>query len=583
MLLGAHDKWNMTGVLRSTETREFSFRWQGFAYLEGVLAGIPSIQRLAQEMLLDIPGAASRLKGIYFMYVHDKRSGTHYAFVDSSGLFHAFYSTRHVSTSFLALASSEGLRSNDLDAEALVEFFHFGYIGFGRTFFSSIRKIEATHILVCAAGDKMHVIPKPVPGIHVAPAHCLEEFMALLAASVGGETVSMDLTGGIDSRLMAVLLSYFGVPFEVAASGVSGTTDLVIAEQVAEVLDRHFHITYHHIDDFESTVPEIFGLGDGLFDVVRYHRAFQLQHDRISRGVSLVMSGTGGELFKDFWWLQDFPFYCRRKPDLQRLYSFRIAPVELKHSYLSSRYRGLSHTYRQRLLEKLSALVVPGNTQTYDQIYYSFKMRDYAGRFLTNTSHLVPCYAPYLERGAVAYGYHLPRSSRFFNNFHRRTMTRLCPEAANIETTEGGVSASSSTLKIAADLSKYVANRFGRLTRKVGQKVLRRSYLRDQSPDHPDLYSHVRGIIAERKSLQHLKETQIIDNKTELKEIEDRYLGNILTLSMLLDAIESSPGRESRLSLSSSSLQNIECSTVDAVKGLKTSLHTGRGYSPCVK
>ncbi len=81
----------MTGVLRSTETREFSFRWQGFAYLEGVLAGIPSIQRLAQEMLLDIPGTASRLKGIYFMYVHDKRSGTHYAFVDSSGLFHAFY------------------------------------------------------------------------------------------------------------------------------------------------------------------------------------------------------------------------------------------------------------------------------------------------------------------------------------------------------------------------------------------------------------------------------------------------------------------------------------------------------------
>lgn len=55
MLLDAHDKWNMTGVLRSTETREFSFRWQGFAYLEGVLAGIPSIQRLAQEMLLDIP------------------------------------------------------------------------------------------------------------------------------------------------------------------------------------------------------------------------------------------------------------------------------------------------------------------------------------------------------------------------------------------------------------------------------------------------------------------------------------------------------------------------------------------------
>ncbi len=152
----------------------------------------------------------------------------------------------------------------------------------------------------------MYLIASHSPAFMSTGAHCLDVLMAY-SSLCRRRNSQHGLTGGIDSRLLAVLLSYFGVPFEVAASGVRGTTDLVIAEKVAKVLDRHFHITYHHIDDFESTVPEIFGLGDGLFDVVRYHRAFQLQRDRISRGVSLVMSGTGGELFKDFWWLQDFP------------------------------------------------------------------------------------------------------------------------------------------------------------------------------------------------------------------------------------------------------------------------------------
>ncbi len=397
-----------------------------------------------------------------------------------------------------------------------------------------------------AVDGTVQLTPKPASGIDAPPEQCLQEFLATLAGSIGEETISVDLTGGIDSRLLAVVLSYFGLPFEVASSGVDGNTDLAIAEQVARVLDRDLHVTYHSIVNVETSLPDIFRLGDGLFDVARYHRAFQLQCDRLSRGISLVISGTGGELFKDFWWLQDFPFYSGKKPDLQRLYSFRIAPVELKHSYLADQYRGLSEDYRQRLLQKLSAFVVAGNTQTYDQIYYNFKMREYAGRFMTNTAHLVPCYAPYLESGAVAFGYHLPRSRRFFNNFHRQTMTRLCPEAAEVTTTEGGVSASSQIGKIAADVAKYAANKLFRVTRKVGQKVFKRSCLRDESPDHPELYSHVRRIVAVRKSLERLKDQRIIEGKIQIEEIEDGYLGSILSLDMLLEALQNTPAKESR-------------------------------------
>jgi len=537
MLVGTNFFRATQSTGHSLDTEHFAFYWEGFAYMTGTAAGTASIHKFAEELSADLPLAASRLKGVYFMCVCDKRLGTRYAFVDSSGLFHAFHSNRHVATSFLELSNLEGLSVDDLDPSALVEFFHFGYIAFGKTFFDSVRRIDPNHIVILAPDGTLRFIQKPLAALDVPPERSFIDFLSSLADTITGERISVDLTGGIDSRLLAVALRYFGVSFEVALSGVAGNADLAIAEQVAHVLGRELHVTYHNMAHLERDLAEIFRLSDGLCDPVNYHRVFQLERERLSRGVTLVLTGTGGELFKDFWWLQDFPFYLSNTPDLKRLYSFRIAPLALKHHYLTHPYQVLSKEYRSSLLTKLSAFVVSGNTQTYDQIYFNFKMREYAGRFLTNTAHLVQCYAPYLDREAVAYGYQLPRSARFFNRFHRDTITRLSPAAAEIPTTEGGVSASSTTGKIIHDLSRYAANKLSRATRKVGQRVLRRSFLRDERPDHPELSLHIRRMLTGRNSLQRLKELHIVSEGMQISDLDDRYLGNILSLDMLTEAL----------------------------------------------
>lgn len=526
------------GKVSSMENRDYVISWRGLIYMDGVPAGIPSIERLAENIAENLPVAVSRVKGVYFLLVHEKLSGKRYALVDNAGLFHAFYSDRYVSTSFLEIAAAEEQGASDLDPEALVEFFHFGHVASGGTLFHKIRKINPDQIVSLSAEGKLDLLPKPVCNIGIPAERSLEECLKVFAGSVGEEKISLDLTGGFDSRLLAVALQYFGLPFEVAVSGVNGNTELIIAEQVAEVLGRDLHITHHNLEDFEISLPEMFRVCDGLFDPVRYHRSFQLQHDRLTRGITLMISAVGGELFKDFWWLQDFPCYNRRKPNLDKLYAFRIAPIALKHFYLGEPYRRVSEGYRRRLLQKLSAFVVPGNTHTYDQIYYSFKMREYAGRFISSNARLLQCCAPYLERDAVAFGYQLPRSRRFFNNFHRDTITRLNPAAARIPTTEGGISASSHVENIAADLSKYAIDKLRRLTRKVGQTIFRRSYLRDESPNHPELFTCVRNLAASRGALERLKDYQIVSGTTTLKDIEDGYLGNILALSMLLEWVQ---------------------------------------------
>src|SRR5262249_1045634 len=147
MFASTHAIHEKRSEVRSMENRDYRFSWQGFVYMDGVPAGIRSIEKLAEDIVDNLPAAASRLRGVYFLLIQEKRSGKSYAFVDNSGLFHAFYSDRHVSTSFLELAAAEGQGASDLDPEALVEFFHFGYIASGGTLFHKIRKIDPDQIV----------------------------------------------------------------------------------------------------------------------------------------------------------------------------------------------------------------------------------------------------------------------------------------------------------------------------------------------------------------------------------------------------------------------------------------------------
>jgi len=265
-----------------------------------------------------------------------------------------------------------------------------------------------------------------------------------------------------------------------------------------------------------------------------------MQNERVHRGITLMLTGVGGELFKDFWWLQDFPFYSRKRPNLERLYAVRIAPTGLDHTFLLEPYAEFSRNYATRFVQKLSDYVVDGNTQTYDQIYYRVKMRDLVGRFVSNHIRFLPCYAPYLEPTAASIGYHLPRRDRFFENFHRRTVTRYRPDVACIRTTQGGITVSSEPGAIVGDLYKYVGNKVFRLTRKLAEKTFKRRYATNV-PTSPNLYAQLRQSGASRKALGRLKECGIIAPHCKIEEFKDSYLGRVVTLAMLLDWVGSEP------------------------------------------
>jgi len=516
--------------------------WRGFVYKRGSRAGAESLRELSQAREEDIPRMAAELKGTYFIAVHCKASGNIFAFVDQAGLCHSFYSKHRIGTSFLEISRLEGFTGADIDPEALVEFFHFGCIYEERTFFPEIRKIEPDAVLCCDPKGNIGSLRKPVADISEPPQRSFDSLMRDFALAVKDEKVSVDVTGGADSRLLASALAYYGLPFETATSGRPGFADVEIGARLAKVLGRDFHPTYHVPNG--SDWEELFFRSDGMFDVTKSHRATQLQHDRKKRGMTMSVSGAAGEAFRETWWLHDFPFYNRRNARLDRLYNLRMAPQPLLHGLLADRYRKVSLNQRENLLRRVSKYVVPGNTRTYDRIYYYFQLRTWGGTFATSNMSVLKVGIPYVDRDFVRIGYNLPRTQRMLSRFNRKMITKYCRKAAFLPSTEAGVSLASGPLALSLDLNRYLADRTKRLAKKIGQQVLGKTFFQE-SPDDPGIYDDLLRTMDLRGSTQVLADSGVLSQSLDPRLLPKRYLGHVFVLGRFFEQLGESVRPES--------------------------------------
>jgi hypothetical protein len=517
--------------------------WRGFVYKPGCKAGAESLGPLCKVRESEIPEAAAELKGAYFVAVRCSDSANAYAFVDPGGLYHAYYSPRSIGTGFLELSQLEDCGPEDLDPAAVVEFFHFGGIFEERTFFPQIKRIDPDLVIRCSAAGRTERLPKPISDIGAEPEGTVESLLEEFVTAARNECVSVDLTGGADTRLLAVALSYFGLPFEMATSGWRGHEDAEIGAKVAEVLGRPHYPTYHSAEEIDW--DELFSRSNGMFDVTKNSRLIQMQHDRKARGVTLAVSGAAGEFFRETWWLHDFPFYARKKARLGRLYSMRIATNGLQHSLLTGRYRLLSDSQDERFLQMLSKYEVPGNTRSYDRIYYFGPLRTLGGSFVTSSAGLVKMALPYADRDVFRIGYHMPRLERTFSRLHRRLITRYSPEAARLPTTEGGTSLETGAWAITRDLRRYLADRSMRLIKKFGQRALGKTFLQP-SPDDPEVMNDLLRTLSARKSTQVLADHGVLSHALDPSSVPRRYAGRVFVLGRLLEQLDQMRGPAAR-------------------------------------
>jgi hypothetical protein len=379
------------------------------------------------------------------------------------------------------------------------------------------------------------VVAKPLPPLAVRPDRGLLAQLEALAPALDGHRISLDLTGGFDSRLLAVALDALGVAFETATAGGPGSEDVRIAARVAAAMGRAHHATLHDPAALPAELDGLLAASGCQVDPLTSQRELQLQRARSARGVDLVLHGAGGEGLKDFFWQQDFPRYGAARADLERLWRMRIERPGARTAPLAGAYGDAAARLAGRAVERLEAYRVPGNTRTYDRIYFEVRASDVAGRALTLRSRIVPTYAPLADLDVQRLAYGLPRRSRLLAGVHRRTLTALAPELARLPTTDAGMTASSDPASLPGDLVRWTGARALRLAGKRGPAGLRR--LPSESP-LPALVRVLRTMPVLAASVERLRGHGILLPEATADALADGHLGGVVALARLLETLE---------------------------------------------
>ena len=528
------------------EYDQLKITWNGFIYIPGIASGQTSIQYFlakAKEKLKKLETTSLinylkeylwQLEGQYFIAISLNQELL--ISVDPSGMYHFFYSKKAASPSFLALINSEGLKPDDLDKTAIAEFLHWGNFHDDRTFFKEINKLKGNTLLhYNSEGCKK--IHKSRTNIKDLPLRSFEDSMNALAKSCQGLKLSIDITGGVDSRLLVAAMDYYDMNYDLAVSGPKDHIDVVYADKIAKTLNKKLTITTQCIENLDADLENVFDCCDGIVDITTYHRLFQHQGRRAEGKYDLSISGAGGEIYKEYVWLHDFPFYKSNKVNWERFYQLRFCPIAPEHSILHPNLQGKSNSIKANILEELKSFKHTWNTQTYDDIYLSYKWPVYYGRFITNNSSFFPCYAPFLELSRAQFTYQLKRSARFFNKFHRDLNSYYHPTLSKMPTTEGGMSLSNKRYDLSMDILKYFNNRGQRLLNKISQKTLKRSFLSFTSPNQPNYKLELRKTKLYGQGFKTLKNHGLLHPELVKDQLSDRYVGPVITLGLLINRL----------------------------------------------
>lgn len=526
------------GKTKVVDYRGYKIFFEGLFFVFGCKQGEESIKKWIDVFIEKRTFPFENMYGNFFVLIENLASSECYAFSDNSGLYKAYYNEECISTSFLELIDNVNFSENDLNHDAIVEFLHFGFSYFDRTFLNSVNELDARNYYHYKDGQLTNC-SKGITEIYETTGGVvsLDEYFEALTYAVSDSKVSLDLTGGFDSRLILSYFYKFKSSFETAISGIKGNKDIKIAEHLSSIVNKNFYPTYHTASDLDyENMYSIFKHTDGQMDILDFHRNNQFFNDRKSRDIDLSISGAGGELYKDFWWLQDFPRYNKKAANLDKLYDLRIGGKSFPHSILGEKLIDKSQKLKSKTLSELSELVLETNTQTYDNIYFEYKMKTNAGNYISSSNNYIMAYAPLLEKNIVRLGYQLERKERFFNFFHKKIITNNARAISGVRTTEY-ISCSSKPLNVLLDVFFYAFDKFIRATKVIVRKFFNVVTFQE-SPTNQDVVLKVKSTDGFKENVEFLKSKGILNPTIEMSSIPNNMVGRIITLSYFYKSIK---------------------------------------------
>jgi hypothetical protein len=509
--------------------------WRGFLFSRGEIAGRDSVDALLSSLHLQGPEIAlAAARGSFLLVILDSRSREIFACVDPFGLARLFASGTTMSDDLFELVAHLGFDEGQIDLPALASFLRFGFYGMNRTIDRRVRFLGGNEIVRIAASGSLAWLRKSLPDYRHPPEDFdFEAYLRDLRVAMRDQHVSLDLTGGYDSRLLAACLR--DLLAETATTGQSGNLDVAIAGKVAAALKLPHVSMRHDISGFAERASTLLHLTNGQTGLLTYDHVYQLTRSRQERGITLILAGIGGELWKDILWLQDFPFLSG-PPDLERLYRMRLEPRPVSAGPFAPPFAALFEAargdYLATIKEHFGALP---RTAAYDSVYAFQRIPYTAGPSVTAGIHMgLPTFSPLYDLEGALTSMRKPARTRLFARWHRENIARHAPEIAKLRT-DDGLSARHG-LAALADMPSYLGNKALRGAQKIAQRFGLPD-IRNLSLDDPSTLASALALPLAAQALDKMRAIHVLKPDVNTAQCGRALFDRLLTSGLMLEEL----------------------------------------------
>ena len=499
-------------------------------------------------------------EGQFALVGYDPASGEAVVAGDPMGMVAVYVAVRpgvlYVSTSSLALARFLEAPADRLAVQSfLLSGYHFGT----GTHWQGIERLEPGQaVRVGPRGrstehywrPQVHDDVRRLP-LRQAADHLIEVAVDTFQRSLAGQSDTwIDLTGGYDSRLMALLLRQAGVPFRANTRHTTDPADIAIARSIVDLTGWQ----WEHPElpgDWDAVLPtelnSSLAWGDGHLEVLQLSRVLWV-HQQLARTVPALLSGGGGEHLQFAAWKSEFTAAGRStRVNFDNWIDMRmIKPVD-RSVLAGTPLPEVREDMRRRLSRWVEPYSDELNTTQLD-LLYAYKSTGHFGAYRSADDGWLDAQLPFYLRPVFETAFSTDHRHRNGHKLMRHMTERLDPAVAALPTTRGGP-AQPWRITNAHRFAPYFTQLARKAVTKVSDKTLGRPLLlqRRSFPWASRAHGRVLDELAaskaftpERLRSADLYRPEALDNLLEASRQpgfgQDALLGRIITVELALQA-----------------------------------------------
>lgn len=250
----------------------------------------------------------------------------------------------------------------------------------------------------------------------------------------------VDLTGGYDTRLLALVLREAGIDFPTNTRGDSSGADRRIAQRLAriagwELTDLTVPAEWHKI--LPAMMPIALAWADGGLEVLELSWVLWA-HALLAKEVPRLLIGGGGEHYRGFAWRQEFLQAGKStEVNVDNWLDMRMLhPMDL--SLFSS---DPTSDVRSDMWRRMERWVEPYSDQlntTQLDVLYAYKVTGHFGTYRSADGAFLDAQLPFYFKPIFTAAFSSNHRHRDNHRLMRHLIVRLDPRIASVETSTGG-------------------------------------------------------------------------------------------------------------------------------------------------